>query len=106
MCVCVCVCVCERERERENHNIAIFYVCGRHEIHIVYLCRFFFQGCGGNVLYTGECIVYITGEKDRERESVCVCICVCVFYAGDFRLTLEETKRLRSLHSGGRYVYC
>ena len=23
---------------------------------------------------------------------------------GDFRLTLEETKRLQSLHSGGRYI--
>ena len=68
---------------------------------IVYLCRFFFQGCRGNVLYTGECIVYITGERDREKV---VCVCMCVFYAGDFRLTLEETKRLRSLHSGGRYI--
>ena len=35
--------------------------------------RFFYQGSNGSVLYTG-----------------------------DFRLTLEETKRLRSLHCGGR----
>ena len=38
-------------------------------------CRFFFQGGNGNVLYTG-----------------------------DFRLTLEETRRLQPLHSNGRYL--
>ena len=29
---------------------------------------------------------------------------VVIITVGDFRLSLDETKRLHSLHSGGRYV--
>ena len=48
----------------------------------------------GNVLYTGE-VSHSGLLKTYQLIAPYSCL-------GDFRLSLEETKRLHSLHSGGR----
>ena len=75
----------------------LFSWIGFHSV-IFWNCRFFFQGDRGNVLYTGE---HEFKSLPLEKKVKVIYDRFCI---GDFRLTLEETKRLRPLHCEGRYT--
>ena len=87
VCDLLCNVFCDSShRMHANTNCSLhfstpaFFVSHTHKLvldryaALLMICRFFFQGEKGNVLYTG-----------------------------DFRLTLDETKRLRPLHCDNRY---